>query len=65
MKVIKYPNLVAEMAKHGHSQKTISKVIGINNTNVSKRFLGKRDWKISEIEKICEFYGKSYEELFK
>jgi hypothetical protein len=65
MKKIVYPNLVAEMARHGHNQKTIGKLIGRSDGNVSTRFLGKKDWTISEIEKICELYNKSYEELFK
>jgi len=65
MKKVLYPDLVAEMAKRGETQKTIAKLIGIANTNVSKRFSGKKDWSISEIEKICDYYGKSYDELFK
>ena len=65
MKVIKYPGLVAEMAKHGDTQRTIAKLLGITSPNISTRFSGKVEWSISEIDKICEYYGKDYNELFK
>ena len=65
MKKVVYPDLIAEIARHGHSQKTIAKVIGTCASNISAKILGKRDWTISEIEKICNFYGKDYNELFK
>lgn len=65
MKVIKYPNLVAEMARRGESQTTISKLLGKSIPSVSKRFSGVMKWNIDEIDKVCEHYGKSYEELFK
>ena len=65
MKKILYPGLLAEMAKHGDTLNTIGKLIGVTNSSVSKRFSGKVEWSISEIEKICEYYGKDYYELFK
>ncbi len=65
MKEVKYPGLVAEMARHGDNQKTISKLLGITSPNISLRFSGKVEWSISEINKICDYYGKSFDELFK
>lgn len=65
MKKILYPGLVAEMAKHGDTQKTLGKLIGVNDTNLGRRLNGKTEWSISEIEKICEYYQKDYYELFK
>lgn len=65
MKKIKYPGLVSEMARCGDTQKTISKLIGRTVSNVCLRFTGKKEWTIGEIEKICDYYGKTYEELFK
>lgn len=65
MEKILYPGLVGEMAKHGETQKTIAQLIGITNSSVCRRFKGKKDWTISEIDKICEHYKKDYYELFK
>lgn len=65
MKIVKYPELAAEMARRGDTQGTIAKLLNINNTSVSQRFSGELKWRIDEIEKICEYYGKTYDELFK
>jgi predicted transcriptional regulator len=65
MKEVKYPGLVSEMARHGDTQKTIGKIIGITSPNVSMRFSGRVEWSFSEIIKICDYYGKSFEELFR
>lgn len=65
MNKLKYPELVAEMAKHGDTQKTIAKLLGISNVSVCRRFSGKKEWSISEVDKICEHYNKNYYELFK
>lgn len=65
MKQIKYPVLVGEMAKRGDTQRELAKLLGINKNSISKRFSGKVQWSKNEIDKICEFYGKDYYELFK
>lgn len=65
MKKIKYPELVGEMAKHGHTQKTLGELIGVSYPCISRRLSGETEWNISDIEKICEFYKKDYYELFK
>lgn len=65
MKVIKYPNLVGEMAKHGDTQKSLGKLLNITNGSVCKKLSGEREWTISEIDLICEHYKKDYYELFK
>lgn len=64
MKKVLYPGLVAEMARRGEDQRAISKLLGISRPNISKRFTGKTEWSISEIEKICKYYNKNYYELF-
>jgi predicted transcriptional regulator len=65
MKKAKYLDLVAEMAKNGDTQRTLSKLLGIAAPNVGKRISGETAWRIGEIEKICEYYKKDYYELFK
>lgn len=62
---VKYPELEAEMAKRGHSQKDLSKIVGLNEGSISRRLSGEKEWKLSEILKVCEAYGKSFYELFK
>lgn len=65
MKIIKYPELLGEMAKHGDTQKSLANLIDITYASVCRRLSGKSDWTKSEIDKICEHYGKNYYELFK
>ena len=65
MKIVKYPGLVAEMAKRGDKQKELSKLLGITNAGISRRLSGETEWSISEIEKVCKHYNKNYYELFK
>ena len=60
-----YPDLVGEMAKHGDTLKTIAKLLDLTVPSIWSRFAGKKDWTISEIETICDHYGKSYDDLFK
>jgi predicted transcriptional regulator len=65
MKYILYPELLGEMAKHGHSQRDIARMLGITYTTVSRKMTGKAKWTMDEIDKICDCYKKNYNELFK
>jgi transcriptional regulator with XRE-family HTH domain len=65
LKILKYPNLLAEMKKRGETQDHISELLGLSRTTVNLGLSGKREWTISEIEKLCEHYQKDYYELFK
>lgn len=65
MRIIRYPGLVSEMAKRGETQKNIAELLGLSIPSISSRFRGKKDWSIGEIEKLCNYYGKDYYELFK
>lgn len=65
MKKLKYPELIAEMAKNGDTQKSLAKLLGITYSSVCRRLSGKSEWTIGDIEKICEYYNKNYYELFK
>lgn len=65
MRKILYPNLALEMMKHGDLQEDLAKKLGISIGTACRKLRGKNEWKISEINKLCEIYNKSYEELFK
>ena len=65
MKEIKYPGLVWEMVRHGETQKYLGELIGVSYASLSRRLSGISEFSINEIEKICEHYGKTYEELIK
>lgn len=65
MEKILYPELLGEMAKHGDTQKSLAKLLGITYSSVSRRLSGKSEWSISEIDILCEHYDKNYYELFK
>ncbi len=65
MKNPKYPNLVAEMARRGDTQITLGKLLGLTNNSVHRKMTGKSQWTINEIEILCEYFNKDYDELFK
>ncbi|MBR0473215.1 MAG: helix-turn-helix transcriptional regulator [Methanosphaera sp.] len=53
------------MAKRGETQRTIAKLLEKSPQSISKKFNGRSQWSISEVDKICEHYNKDYYELFK
>lgn len=65
MKKILYLDLVGEIARHGETQKSLAKLLGLTPQSIGFKLAGKSDWSISEIEKICKHYNKNYYELFK
>jgi len=65
MKEVKYPNLKAEMARRGENQRTIGKLLDLNNTTICRKLLGQIAWSVNEIDILCEHFGKNYYELFK
>lgn len=60
-----FANLRAEMLKNGHTQKDLRELLGISHTAMSKKLCGQTEFTKSEIDKLLNFYNKSYEELFK
>lgn len=64
-KIVKYPNLLAEMARKGESQKDLANLLDLTNASISRKLAGITHWSIEEVEKICEYYKKDYYELFK
>lgn len=65
MKKVLFPELIAEMARHGDNQRTLAKLLGISHGSVCRRLSGKSEWTISEVDIICKHYNKDYYELFK
>lgn len=65
MKKVLYPNLVGEMAKRGETQRTLAKLLGTTYSAIWRRMSGRTEWTIGEVDKICDYYGKDYYELFK
>lgn len=65
MKKIIYPELLGEMAKRGETRKSLSKILELDASSVSRRLSGEIEWSIGEIEKLCKYFGKDYYELFK
>lgn len=64
-KVILFPNLRAEMIRHGNTQVTLMKLLGLSRAVVSKKLNGKSEFTKKEIDIILDYYKKKYEELFK
>lgn len=64
-KEVKYPGIVAEMARYGDTNEDLGQKIGISREAVRLKINGKNQWTIEEIEKICNLYKKDYYQLFK
>ena len=65
MKVYKYPTLYNEMRKHNESLRKVGELLGVTPQTISAKLTDEHDWTISEIEFLCEHYGKDYYELFR
>lgn len=64
VKTVRYPNLVAEMARHGDNYATLSELLKMSIPAVSRRINGLVEWSKSEIDCLCGHYGKDYNYLF-
>lgn len=64
-KPVKFAGLAAEMARYGDTLTKLSEITGVSESGLSKRMNGLISWGICEIDTICSYYQKSYEELFK
>ncbi len=61
---IKFSGLLAEMARKGDTYSTLSNLLNISESSISRRFSGDIEWTINEIEIINNYYKKDYYELF-
>lgn len=59
-----YPELSAEMARHGEKYQELCVVLGIGKAAFSKKISGETEWKIKEIKALCNHYKKPFEILF-
>lgn len=50
-------NIRAELARRGLSQRTLTGVLNISPTGVSKRLAGKTPLDVDELNKIAEYLG--------
>lgn len=63
-KVIRYPNLLAEIARSGESNSYVAELLGISPPSFSRRLKGEIEWSKSEIDTLCEHFQKTYDYLF-
>lgn len=59
-----YPNLNAEMARRDISQQKMAEILGMTLATFNNKLSGKVDFKLSEINIICKFFGCTFEYLF-
>ena len=65
MEKAKYPNIRKEMADRGETLKDLESILNLDKSNIGLRIRGKKEWTITEIEKLCNYFNKNYNELFK
>lgn len=64
-KDVKFPGLLAELARRGMNYEDFGKAIGHTRETINRKLTGAYQWTLEDIEKSCEFFGKDYYELFK
>lgn len=60
----KFPKLKGIMASRGETLDDLAKVLGITRGAVSFKLNGKTSITLDDINKICQHYNLSYDELF-
>ncbi len=63
-KTVMFPNLLAEMARHGESNQMLAQVLKLSPPSFSRRLKGEIEFTKSEIDTICEHYNLPYSYLF-
>ena len=61
----RYRNLIAEMARHGDTLKSLSQKLGMSYQTLSARLQGKRNFELPEIYALLQIYEQPLEVLFK
>lgn len=60
---MKYPNIRAEMVKHNITIRELAHNLNLSTSSVSFRLCGKREFTLSEIEKIGNMFNCSLDYL--
>lgn len=61
---VKFPNLMAEIARRGETQKSIANILGISEPTIGFKLKGKTDWTLDEVQQLCDYFGKDCYQLF-
>lgn len=59
-----FPEIEAELARRGESYEILGLGIGLTKQSVQRRMSGATPWTLPEIKATCEYFGKSFYELF-
>lgn len=63
-KSLLYPNLLAEIARHGDTYSSLAVLLNTSVSAVARRLNGTVEWSKSEIDTLCDHYDKTYDYLF-
>ncbi|HIR53069.1 MAG TPA: helix-turn-helix transcriptional regulator [Candidatus Onthovicinus excrementipullorum] len=58
-----YPNIRAEMGRSGCTVEKLAEILGLSPGSVSMKLNGKREFTLSEIERIADFFDCSLDYL--
>lgn len=64
IKQVEYPELSAEIAKKGETQKEIADLLFASMSAVNRKLRGLTDWTVTEIHFLYDHYKKPFEVLF-
>lgn len=59
-----FPEIEAELARRGENYEILGLGIGLTKASVQRRMSGVTPWALPEIKATCEYFGKSFYELF-
>lgn len=62
---LKYPNLLAEIARKGETYESLATLLNISVSAVARRMNGSVEWSKSEIDTLCDHFSKDYDYLFR
>lgn len=59
-----YSNLKALIYQHNMTQHKLAKILKIHPSTLSSKILGKKDFNITEVEKIIKLFNKPFDYVF-